>query len=133
MDRIFRGKHVHAFNTNKKFDGTWFEGYLSYENYINPLDDNYCEKLVDSETVGQFIGITDRNDRRIFEGDIVRHYNDSASPECYVLGVIEWSEAFCRWVKRDRNGKCWGVMKDCVYEVVGNVFDNPELIKDFVS
>ena len=82
--------------------------------------------LVNPNTVGQFIGFRDKNKKEIYEGDLIR-INDKED-----LYKVEWNEdnaAFILttidFIKADF---------DCYYadelEVVGNVYDNPELIKE---
>lgn len=92
--------------------------------------------VVDPETVGQYTGLKDKNGRRIFEGDIVRHHNGSlyADSDNIELGKVYWDEKYCGW-RRTSNGAfhhgCvdnYRISPDCIYEVVGNVHDNPELL-----
>ena len=74
------------------------------------------------ETVGQYIGIEDRNKRKIFEGDAVDIYRDEER------GVIEWvDDEAAFFVRHSENTladfSCyWG--RDL--EVVGNIFSDPE-------
>lgn len=80
------------------------------------------------ETVGQFTGLTDKNGKRIFEGDIVKHYHDKKFPESYSKGYIFWDEEYLRWKRTSENVNCC-IANDCIYEVIGNIHDNPELLK----
>lgn len=130
---IFRGRHEHILPGNKHLNGVWYEGYLADANYINPLDENYIEKLVNPDTIGQFIGVTDKNQKRIFDGDIVKHYYDPEQPEKYILGIIKWYDEQCRWAIYDSTGNPWFIRKKAVYEIIGNIYDNYELVKDFAK
>ena len=86
------------------------------------------------ETVGQYTGLTDKNGMKIFEGDIVRHHNDLPDSEIIEMGVVFWDEKYCGW-RRTSNGAfhhgvvdTYRISPECVYEIIGNIHDNPELI-----
>lgn len=82
------------------------------------------------ETVGQFTGLTDKNGKKIFEGDIVKGdlglgYGDNENHIAY----IEYQEdgmSFCLVeILEEDFGKCAEISDDL--EVIGNIHDNPEL------
>ena len=133
---LFRGK--------AKDSGEWVEGDLVRLNdggkvswYI------YGKAEVDPETVGQFIGLTDRNGKRIFEGDVIKHYNRVSLGDfkSFDTGVIFWDEKKCMLRRssavqsHDEDVECFvnedspQVWKETAryYEVIGNIHDNPEL------
>ena len=124
---LFRGK-------TEKF-GNWIEGNLIVGRdlesgqliyLIAPLSAYYTEvKKVIPETVGQYTGLTDKNGKKIFEGDILRFaYNEEdKDPKIY---SVEW--------KSDR--ACFGYAETADkmleidtfhWEVIGNIHDNPEV------
>jgi len=72
---------------------------------------------VDENTVGQFTGLCDKNGKKIFEGDIVESPHGTQ-------GVVEWQNAECAFLVNI--GDDWQTMDDCLYEVVGNIYDNSE-------
>ena len=124
---LFRGKHMHVCPENKHLDGTWVEGYLEDENHIN---DGKCEFLIDPETICQYTGLTDKNSKKIWEGDILEGHLDDKFPEDVTREKVIWHES--GW-KTEEPG-C--VDKEYLdefdtenFEVVGNVFDNPELLE----
>lgn len=120
---LFRGKHMHVCPENKHLDGTWVEGYLADENHIN---DGKCEFLIDPETVGQYTGFTDKNSQKIFEGDIVKGRRDYELYEIVYDGEEEggWSLGI-----QHEPVYSIGGANSKQYKVVGNVFDNPELLE----
>ena len=84
------------------------------------------------ETVGQYTGLTDKNGKKIFEGDIVKHYNNS--DDGFDVGMLYWDETFSQW-KRTSIGNfhhrsfTYSMSRSCDYEVIGNIHDNPELLE----
>ena len=124
---IFRGKE---FDTDK-----WVIGYLDAAAppdyaYIITGDEKTCR--VDPETVGEFTGFTDKNGKKIFEGDIVSYFGKDFlnSLVTFDKGSF-WFEFLSEYTRKIRNQK-----RDLIFsnvsvcgEVIGNQYDNPELLK----
>ena len=118
---LFRGKRVE--------DGKWIYGYLSFFYIDNPKKGcMYSPKEVRrfdvmSETVGQYTGLTDKNGRRVFEGDICWFYGGE-----HYGGNWETSAVIA--ITDMTNFTIMQYFYDAEYfEVIGNVFDNPELLE----
>jgi uncharacterized phage protein (TIGR01671 family) len=77
------------------------------------------------ETVGQFTGLPDINNRKIFEGDIVKSYN--AAGKMDGIGVVHWSDLFVSWHIAENRSMYSGHI--AFYEVIGNIHDNK--LEDF--
>lgn len=112
-------------------EGDWHLGHLFQtdsgticilEKYVPLKELNYFE--VDPETVCQYTGLTDKNGRKIFEGDILSF---SAYGENYKGDVRFIKGNFTIWC-----GKCAPFLDDALEKhsaiVIGNIFDNPDLI-----
>lgn len=75
------------------------------------------------ETIGQYTGLTDKNGKKIFEGDIIQ------SPDGEIFSV-EWQPFSVAW--RIKNSKrCFLAFMRCLdmFKVIGNIHDNPELLE----
>lgn len=123
---LFRGKRID--------NGEWVYGTYLHQTlfYGDPVDDHwiiehgefdidfYDAYRVISETVGQYTNLTDKNGKKIFEGDIVKGTFLGFPPplQDYVL-TIGWQE--------DVAG--YGANYFENIEVIGNIHDNPELAK----
>lgn len=90
---------------------------------------------VDPDTVGQFTGLKDCNGKEIYEGDIIRSY-DSKGDE--IIHIIEhYDEEACFIARLNGYSKddfgCGPVRQSWINEfkkeAIGNIHDNPELIK----
>ena len=79
--------------------------------------------------IQQFTGLKDKAGREIFEGDIVTYQlSESTSEHDTVRFVVEWGD--CGWIMQDIDLKCCVGYLTCAiktYEVIGNIFENPEL------
>ena len=132
MNRIikFRGK------TN---DGDWIYGsYVKTRHYANGRDlhkiiryeVDYADNREDviPETVCQFTGLYDKTGKEIYEGDIIVCINGSIDGAEWEFKLeIKWSEKRCGF-----NTPIFGCDEDRThyYNVIGNIHDNPELIKN---
>ena len=128
---LFRGKHIHAVPGNKHLDGKWVYGYLCDKNYINSLVLE-GEFLIDPSTTCQYIGLKDRKGKEIYEGDIIRYTDEVIGKE--KIDEIRYNEvhaAFCRHHKSEM-GRQYLFIDETIAnkcEVIGNIYDNPELLE----
>ena len=118
----FRGKRID--------DGKWIYGYLAGTDSINNIDEvAYPNEDVAREAIGQFSGMLDKNGKEIYEGDIVRYYDD-IEDELVSSHVIYHKEScsFCA-APTKLCGDYIGITAYWQFEVIGNIHDKPELIK----
>ena len=102
--------------------------------YNDLIDPREPWKTVDPDTVGQFTGLTDRNGEEIYEGDIFTV--KGKHPRVVLWDKMRWAlmpteyfhdEIF--WVMNLQHpGVDWWEEFADEFEVIGNIFDNPELI-----
>lgn len=79
------------------------------------------------ETLGQYTGLTDKNGTKIFEGDIVITYDPDDSPAEVVYDESETQYG----IVIENIYYCLGAQfRGIDLEVIGNIYDNPELIED---
>ena len=102
---------------------TYSNGGIELVKYVNyDVLDNYepsyesCD--IAPETLGQFTGLTDRKGQKIFEGDIVQWHNQFY-PIC-------WIDKYARFAAKPE-GAVFAVVPFDQGEVVGNIYDNPDL------
>ena len=83
---------------------------------------------VDRETVGQFTGLTDKNGKKIFEGDIVEGADFTAEDGGY--GVVSFVDGAFEVSGNNVAGTFNENYYGREFEVIGNIHDNPELLEE---
>jgi len=133
------------FKAKRIDNGEWVVGFLfeteenTYIAYNGQFDDDLLLSPknifipVEKKTICQYTGLTDKNGNKIWENDIVGEYSEYS--ERWYFGTVSYGEFNCSccdgvygWTFGNgdiRNYKS--------YEVKGNIFDNPELLKGGVA
>ena len=115
---LFRGKRID--------NGEWVEGYF-YEDIGSFIKERASSvstntHLVDPSTVGQYTGLTDKDGKRIFEGDVVA-YRD------YGNLAVAWDDGAFQLMREDTFYDMLDHYTNEVAVVIGNRWDNPELLE----
>lgn len=142
---LFRGKW--------RYNGEWVEGHyvkaldmygreihVIFESTATFYSDGETSGfiLVDPETICQYTGLTDKNGKKIWENDILHNGNyfvvkwnapcarfDIVLNNLYNIPIGKWEPMICDW----KNNDFKEYRKAVDYEVIGNIFDNPELLE----
>lgn len=134
---LFRGKC----NEVSKYNGQWIEGFYGEDDgkpiIARSTDLGLIGYFCEPDSIGQYTGLTDKNGRKIFEGDILKIIHKYQSP--FDDDTKEYTDITTDVVFFDDEGLCFSYGKSpflCVvdnvtaeYEVVGNIHDNPELLE----
>ena len=151
---LFRGKRVD--------NDEWVYGFLRCRNYIDVWTPHTWKEedgstgeyatvetyQVDPKTVGQYIGLTDKNGKKIFEGDIIKAYfqpQNFKNPPYAIGSVIFENGTFKVVVHISKNSIEYKVFEKediaaysiehnfldryYVLEVINNIYDNPEFLE----
>lgn len=125
---LFRGKRV--------CNGKWVFGSFVSPNMITaPMGEEiYGSDIVDPETVGEYTGLTDKNGKKIFEGDIVRYRPEYWSePHWSVVEYCADKWNYPAFDLKDHdyegNGLQFAHEEGIWLEVIGNIHDNPEFLE----
>ena len=116
------------FKAKRIDNGEWVEGDLvrSYLKIGNPCITDFAKGIVygvDKDTICQYTGLTDKNGNKIWENDVVK------DTDIHLLGSVEYDEEHGMYVINEVNDGYQNFQEfwSCT-EVIGNTFDNPELI-----
>lgn len=131
----FRGKDAKT--------GEWLVGDIIqrigyFPSILFPYNSNgkihYSECAVDANTIGQFTGLLDKNDKEIYEGDILvwgeGEHKSAPLIVCFKHGSFGY--IYCDWFHSfagNTNFTFNPFDTDVRFEVIGNIHDNPEVLK----
>lgn len=134
---LFRGKRV--------YNNEWVEGFyvsvpehykpeMSGKSYVVSINNGISFEVI-PETVRQYTGLTDKNGKKIFEGDIVKEW--SSWWRTHERIEVETYEVVCRHLcalglvrKTSYGEKSTSLNRSSTVEVIGNIHDNPELLEE---
>lgn len=127
---LFRGKRLD--------NGEWVEGFYLYTDEKPAIVDIKCRShIIVPETLGQSTGLTDKNGKRIFEGDIVHAvYQPGVGFKNvdFGIGVVKYcasyygGASYCIEIIGKSYSRVFTVSLENGVKVIGNVYDNPELL-----
>ena len=127
---LFRGKRT--------INGDWVYGDFVHGNERKSLRDSifvydsetqyFNDYEINPSTLGQYTGLTDKNGKRIFEGDIVKTDKFSEPNKQY---IIKYDLQFGAFIGQDRYNVYFVTFDgdSGEFEVIGNVTDNPDLLE----
>lgn len=146
---LFRGKRTD--------NGEWIKGGIYVQKaddvkdetvYIigGSLNDVGCAYPVEPESVGQYTGLTDKKGKKIFAGDIIKFHKYRGEPNW--VGIVEYE--YCLYVAKGEMPLSYEKPRDgdairgkfetqlssidtSTIEVIGNIHDNSELLKEGVE
>lgn len=152
---LFRGKRIDngewvesgSIARGSRLDNSW-DYYIGASAHSNNLVDKYRNVvasvargggclwyLIDPATIGQYTGLTDKNGKKIFEGDIVHILGNQTSEnwKCvnYNALIAFLDGGFCALdgTVEDHGFRRYALARmDFDLKVIGNCHDNPELL-----
>ena len=98
----------------------WGNNECSILSTANKKGESTCY-YIDPETVGQYTGLTDKNGTKIFEGDIIKFCR--GLKKAY---FVEFDSGRFVLTRKDAHCELFEI-SICPCEVIGNIYDNPEL------
>ena len=138
---LYRGKRID--------NGEWVEGYYGIKGKGTDIENHYImvptfqssignydymcyftDVHIDSETLCQYTGLKDKNGKRIWENDIVGAWSEGKHTIGRVKRRVDGLYIiYPSYQKQEFWGLCPDENGKTTVEVIGNILDNPELLK----
>ena len=139
----FRGKATKDYPEHNIKKGDWVYGYfieassecgIAVTEGLDYIFGGVTVTKVDCKTVGQFMGLMDKNKKKIYEGDVVKWINLYGEIN---IGWIRYTKVLGGFsvvlIKGSYHPFYTGMVKNFGWsdlEIIGNIFENPELKGD---
>ena len=124
-DTLQGGKFEYWDSETNRFDGIFWT-MIKHKSFKEPQ---------------QYTGLKDKNGKEVWEGDIIRtlHFMDRDKPQ-YLYHKVVYSDRYCAYnainlkntdelLTTHGNTFLYVLAKASSYEVIGNIYENPELLK----
>jgi len=99
---------------------------ITWKEFLNDMASFiFALKHKDTFHIMQYTGLKDKNEKEIYEGDIVKH---KYYGKCEVVWSGGWSIKHIRGGE-NRTGKQRMPYRDKTFEIIGNIYENPDLLK----
>lgn len=127
----------YLYRAKRTDNGEWAEGLMTIMfgqlHIINPDDENTAY-LIDDSTICQCTGRRDEEKKLIFEHDIVGFLDCTSTENGYseqgCVGEVLWDDETLSFQVTERlSAESYEVLGDSDCKVIGNIFDNPELLE----
>lgn len=127
------------FKAKRTDNGEWVEGYYvkyqpcaSRPEYVHGIVPTYASALymikIDPDTLCQYTGLTDKNDKRIWENDIIRTFeNDSKDT---LINIVKFIDGCFKVFKKHYLPMNLDCYEKSDLESIGNIFDNLDLLDE---
>ena len=134
---LFRGRC----NEVGKYNGHWIEGHYGEDEGRNEIFFSTKIGIVgyscEPESIGQYTGLTDKNGKKVFEGDILNVHDQIPmfdgydTDEIVYNGKVMYIDNQGMYVcEGDKNGNALCALNLDECEIIGNIHDNPELLEE---
>ena len=135
----------YLFKAKRVDNGEWVQGYIVKYGYtgrekysiVPEYASDLYSFLIDPSTICRCTGLKDENDKLIWENDILHNGNyfvviwnapcarfDIVLNNSCNIPIGKWEPIICDWKTNDFKE----YRKAVDYEIIGNIFDNPELL-----
>jgi uncharacterized phage protein (TIGR01671 family) len=128
-DILFRGKC----NEVGKYNGRWIEGFYAEDDnkpiIVRSTDRGLIGYFCEPNSIGQYTGLTDKNGKKIFEGDCFETCCTGLPVYKHIVGYYSEHFAFMARCIEMNTVHYLSDYRPSAIEVIGNIHDNPELLE----